>query len=85
MSEPSLFDGSILSDVRDPYPMFAAMRHSERVARVEVEGQVFYLALSYDDVSQVLREPDTFSSSIMRQVMGPVMVSLILLFIGWCM
>lgn len=73
MSEQSLFDGSILSDVRDPYPMFAAMRRSERVARVEVESQVFYLALRYDDVSQVLRDPDTFSSSIMRQVMGPVM------------
>ena len=73
MSEQSLFDGSVLSDVRDPYPMFAAMRHSERVARVEVEGQVFYLALRYDDVSQVLRDADTFSSSIMRQVMGPVM------------
>jgi cytochrome P450 len=73
MSEQSLFDGSILSDVRDPYPMFAAMRQSERVGRVEVEGQVFYLALSYDDVSHVLRDPDTFSSSIMRSVMGPVM------------
>jgi len=73
MSEQSLFDGSVLSDVRDPYPMFAAMRHSERVARVEVERQVFYLALRYDDVSQVLRDPDTFSSSIMHQVMGPVM------------
>jgi cytochrome P450 len=73
MSEQSLFDGSILSEVRDPYPMFAAMRRSERVARVEVEGQVFFLALRYDDVSQVLRDADTFSSSIMRQVMGPVM------------
>jgi cytochrome P450 len=29
--------------------------------------------LRYDDVSQVLRDADTFSSSIMRQVMGPVM------------
>jgi cytochrome P450 len=73
MSEQALFDGSILSDVRDPYPMFAAMRRSERVARVEVERQVFYLALRYDDVSQVLRDADTFSSSIMRSVMGPVM------------
>lgn len=73
MSEQSLFDGSILSDIRDPYPMFAAMRQSERVGRVEVEGQVFYLALSYEDVSHVLRDPDTFSSSIMRSVMGPVM------------
>jgi cytochrome P450 len=73
VSEQSLLDGSILSEVRDPYPMFAAMRRSERVARVEVEGQVFHVVLRYDDVSQVLRDPETFSSSIMREVMGPVM------------
>jgi cytochrome P450 len=73
MSEQSFFDGSILSEVRDPYPMFAAMRRSERVARVEVEGQVFHIVLRYDDVAQVLRDPETFSSSIMREVMGPVM------------
>ena len=73
MSEQSLLDGSILSEVRDPYPMFAAMRRSERIARVEVEGQVFHIVLRYDDVSQVLRDPETFSSSIMHDVMGPVM------------
>ena len=73
MSEQSLLDGSILSEVRDPYPMFAAMRRSERIARVEVEGQVFHVVLRYDDVSQVLRDPETFSSSIMHEVMGPVM------------
>ena len=68
-----VFDGSILSDVRDPYPMFAAMRRQRPVSAVEVEGQTFYLVLRYDDVAQVLRDPETFSSSIMRQVMGPVM------------
>ena len=68
-----MLDGSILSDVRDPYPMFAAMRRSQPVSPVDVDGQRFYLVLRYDDVSQVLRDPDTFSSSIMRQVMGPVM------------
>ena len=69
----ALMDGSILSDVRDPYPMFAEMRRSQPVSAVQVSGQTFYLVLRYDDVSQVLRDPDTFSSSIMRQVMGPVM------------
>jgi cytochrome P450 len=73
MSEQSLLDGSILSEVRDPYPMFAAMRRSQRIARVEVEGQVFHIVLRYDDVSQVLRDPETYSSSIMHDVMGPVM------------
>ena len=68
-----MLDGEILSEVRDPYPMFAAMRRNDGVAKVEVQGVTFYIILRYDDVSQVLRDPDTFSSSIMRQVMGPVM------------
>src|SRR5215475_7194082 len=54
-----MLDGEILSEVRDPYPMFAAMRRNNGIA--------------YVDVTQVLRDPETFSSSIMRQVMGPVM------------
>ena len=72
-SEQPLFDGSILSDVRDPYPMFAAMRQSQRVPCVDVQGLTFYLLLRYDDVAYALRTPEVFSSGIMRQVMGPVM------------
>lgn len=71
--EGNLFDGSVLSDVRDPYPMFAAMRRSQRVPKVDVQGIPFYLLLRYEDVSQAFRSPEVFSSRIMRQVMGPVM------------
>ena len=39
-----------------PGVRFATMRRSERVAKVEVERQGFYIVLRYDDVSQVLRE-----------------------------
>ena len=72
-AQPSLFDGSVLSDVRDPYPMFAAMRQTQRVPSVDVEGLTFYLLLRYDDVAAAFKAPDVFSSKIMRQVMGPVM------------
>src|SRR6202158_312148 len=68
-----IMDGSMVSEVRDPYPMFAAMRRSDGVARVEFGNHQFYLVLRYDDVSKALRDPETFSSSIMREVMGPVM------------
>jgi len=68
-----IMDGAIVSEVRDPYPMFAAMRRNDRVARVEFGNHHFYLLLRYTDVSQALRDPETFSSSIMHEVMGPVM------------
>jgi len=74
--EPStaeILDSPILSEVRDPYPMFAEMRRSQPVFLAEVQGRPIYLVLRYDDVCAVLRDPDTFSSSVMRQVMGPVM------------
>ncbi|HUI26124.1 MAG TPA: cytochrome P450 [Candidatus Kryptonia bacterium] len=67
------FDGAIVSDVRDAYPMFAAMRRATPVARVELPARAVYIVLRYDDVSAVLRDPDTYSSRVMRQVMGPVM------------
>jgi len=76
MSEiPSEFlTSAIISDVRDPYPMFAEMRRTHRVNRIDLPGhQTYYVVLRYDDVCTVLREADTFSSGIMREVMGPVM------------
>jgi len=71
---PSLpFDAEIVSDVRDAYEMFADMRRSQPVSAVKVPGRTIYLVLKYDDVSAVLRDPETYSSRVMRQVMGPVM------------
>lgn len=72
-TQGNFLDGSVLSDVRDPYPMFAAMRQSQRVPKVDVQGLTFYLLLAYDDVAYGFRNPDVFSSRIMREVMGPVM------------
>src|ERR1051325_571549 len=68
-----LLQSPILSDIRDPYPMFAEMRRNMPVFQAEVSGHPIYLVLRYDDVCSVLRDPDTFSSKVMRQVMGPVM------------
>ncbi len=69
-----LLDTSIISEVRDPYPMFAEMRRSQPVSAIDLPGhQVYYVVLRYDDVCAVLRDPETFSSRIMREVMGPVM------------
>jgi cytochrome P450 len=71
---PELLDTAIISEVRDPYPMFAEMRRTLGVAPIDLpDGHKFYVVLRYNDVSTVLRDAETFSSSIMRDVMGPVM------------
>jgi cytochrome P450 len=71
---PSIpFDTEIVSEFRDTYAMFGEMRRTQPVSRVEVTGRTIYIVLKYDDVSAVLRDPETFSSRIMRAVMGPVM------------
>jgi cytochrome P450 len=72
-STAEILNSPILSDFRDPYSMFADMRRSQPVFRAEVSGHPIYLVLRYDDVCSVLRDPETYSSSVMRQVMGPVM------------
>jgi len=66
-------DTGIVSEVRDAYGMFAQMRATQPVARVDLPSRSIYLVLKYDDVSKVLRDNETFSSRIMHTVMGPVM------------
>jgi cytochrome P450 len=76
LEQPSpqfLLHTSIVSDVRDAYSMFAELRRARPVARIETPMRPLYLVLRYDDVATVLRDADTFSSRIMREVMGPVM------------
>lgn len=75
MSDPalSLLSSGTVSDFRDPYPMFAGMRRAQPVWRVEIHNREIYLVLRYDDVAAALRDPETFSSSVMHEVMGPVM------------
>ena len=61
-STAEILNSPILSDFRDPHPMFAEMRRSQPVFRSEVGGHPIYLVLRYDDVCAVLRDPETFSS-----------------------
>ena len=72
-SVAEMLNSPILSEFRDPYPMFAEMRRTSPVFVSEVNGKTVYLLLRYADVVRGLKDAETFSSSIMRQVMGPVM------------
>jgi cytochrome P450 len=76
------FDDSIAGDVRDPYPALAEARRDTPVMlqEPEFEGQApGFLVFPFDLVSQVLRDGETFSSAVLRDVMGPVMGDYIIL------
>lgn len=79
--------------IRDPHPIFAAMREAAPVHRIDLEatgggalagaappgsgllppGPEIWLALSYDAVSEVLRDDERFSSAGYAASMGQVM------------
>ncbi len=78
--ELGLFDDAVAGDVRDPYPELAEARRLTPVQRLDSslmpheEGQEVFLVYRHDDVAQVLRDGDTFSSAhIIDLIMGPIM------------
>ncbi len=78
-----------MGNVRDPYPIFAALRAQGPVVKIETgslmggEGvdvklppgmsSEIYVALSHEAVSHVLRDGETFSSAGYAETMGQVM------------
>ena len=69
------FDNSIAGDVRDPYPELADLRNTTPVLRVGGDGEAppMFVVSRYDDVARVLLDGETFSSSMLAEVMGPAM------------
>ena len=66
------FDPQMIFDHPDPYPMFAMMRSSMPVMRVEFMNRVAYTVSKYDDCLAVLKDADTYSSRSNAEV-GKVM------------
>jgi cytochrome P450 len=67
------FSPQDLFDFPDPYPLFASLRRSSPVLRVEQFRRETYMVTRYDDVARVLRDNDTFSSRAnaqLSEVMG---------------
>ena len=72
-----------MDECRDPYPEFAAMRAkagviedtapSGAMAAMLGEGKKSFIAVSYDAVSEILRDGRIFSSGAYRESMGAVM------------
>jgi cytochrome P450 len=69
------FDNSIAGDVRDPYPELAELRETTPVLKVGGDGEApaMFVVSRYDDVARVLLDGETFSSSMLAEVMGPAM------------
>lgn len=62
------FSPQDLFDFPDPYPLFATLRQSSPVLRVEQFRRETYLVTRYDDVAMVLRDNETFSSRSNEQL-----------------
>jgi cytochrome P450 len=78
--EYGLFDDAVAGDTRDPYPELARARLEHPVQRLDDslmphdDAQAVFFVYRFDDVAQVLRDAETFSSAhIIDLIMGPVM------------
>jgi cytochrome P450 len=69
------FDETSAAYVRDPYPEFARLRVQSPVTRQEsafVGGPPSYVVYRHADVTAVLRDGETYSSTIIGEGMGQV-------------
>ena len=70
------FDDAIAGDVRDPYADLAQKRREGPVQRLETstmpheESKPLFFVYRYDEVQQVLRDNETFSSGIILAFFG---------------
>lgn len=73
LDDLDLFTQTTVGDVRDPYPDFARARRETPVQLEEHYGSQSYTVFRHHDVAMVLRDPETFSSTVYAEAMGIVM------------
>jgi cytochrome P450 len=80
-----VFDDAVAGDARDPYPELALARNAHPVQRLEMsnmphdQARPAFFVYRYDDVLEVLRDGESFSSAhITEFIMGDVMGKYIL-------
>ncbi len=75
-----MFGDSAVGDVRDPYPEFHRLQRLGPIHVVEAFGHPVHFVYSYDDVSRVLSDSETFSSVVfeksMVMVFGPTILAM---------
>ncbi|BBY43274.1 cytochrome P450 [Mycolicibacterium celeriflavum] len=74
------FDDAISGDVRDPYTELARIRREEPVQRLETSGALpheeslpMFIVYRHEDIQQMLRDNETFSSAAVIAAFGPVL------------
>src|SRR5882724_9368603 len=68
-----IFGGHFMSDVPDPYPAYARLRHEEPAALLDLPMGPAYFVSRYADVVTVLRDNALFSSRANADGIGMVM------------
>lgn len=70
------FDDAVAGDVRDPYAELGRMRREQPVQRLDMstmphdESKPVFFVYRYDDIAQVLRDNEAFSSAIIIDAFG---------------
>ena len=73
------FDDVVSGDVRDPYTELARLRREEPVQRIDAsampheESKPVFIVYRYEEVQQMLRDNETFSSAIIIDAFGDVL------------
>lgn len=73
------FDDAVSGDVRDPYTELAERRREGAIQRLDVSGmphdesKPIFMVYGFDEVEAVLKDNETFSSSIILAVFGDVL------------
>ncbi len=73
------FDDVVSGDVRDPYTELARLRREEPVQRIDMSGmphdesKPVFIVYRYEEVQQMLRDNETFSSAIIIDAFGDVL------------
>jgi cytochrome P450 len=73
------FDDVVSGNVRDPYTELARLRREEPIQRIDMsgmpgeEGKPVFIVYRHEEIAQMLRDNDTFSSAIVIQAFGDVL------------
>lgn len=73
------FDDVVSGDVRDPYTELARLRREEPVQRLDMSGmphdesKPVFIVYRFEEVQQMLRDNETFSSAIIIDAFGDVL------------
>ncbi|GAB7144858.1 cytochrome P450 [Mycobacterium riyadhense] len=73
------FDDVVSGDVRDPYTELARLRREEPVQRIDASGmphevsKPVFIVYRHEEVQQMLRDNETFSSAIIIDAFGDVL------------